>query len=146
MTNEYEVPSTPDMLDLQQLDEEYGNIRVPVRITAIEVPLTTHNLPARRAVMRNIVATEDIVQQLVGYDLRRKSLKIWGDAVANGIVLLGVRKDEVEQETATRWPVQINTGVNGTAQVLEMTHCEAVWVKAKGENANISFIAEYWAD
>jgi hypothetical protein len=143
--NPYGTEGTPELDDLQQEDMPEGMLKVPVKV--IEIPtLEVHKLPARRAVMRSVTATEDVVQQLVGYDLRRSRLTIWGDAIANGVIILGTRKDEVEQETAARWPVQINTGVNGIAPALTMEHCEAVWVKAKGENAVVSYIAEYWAD
>ncbi len=143
--SQYGSESTPELDDLQQEETPEGLIRVPVKVVEIG-PLEVHRLPNRGAVMRSVTATEDVVQMLVGYDLRRSRLTIWGDAVANGVIILGTRKDEVEQETAARWPVQINTGVNGVAPVLVMEHCEAVWVKAKGENAQVSYIAEYWAD
>lgn len=146
MSEYYGEQPTPELDDLQQLEPSEGMIKVPVKVVEITDPVQVHRLPARGAVMRSVVATEDAVQQLVGYDLRRSRLTIWGDAVANGVIILGTRKDEVEQETATRWPVQINTGANGVAPVLVMNHCEAVWVKAKGENATVSYIAEYWAD
>lgn len=141
----YGTESTPELDDLQQEEIAEGLIKVPVKVVEIG-PLEVHKLPNRGAVMRSVTATEDVVQMLVGYDLRRSRLTIWGDAVANGVIIVGTRKDEVEQETAARWPVQINTGANGVAPVLVMEHCEAVWVKAKGENAQVSYIAEYWAD
>jgi hypothetical protein len=146
MTQQYGEDSTPDLSELQQHEDDGGFIRVPVKVLEVCEPVEVYQLPARRAVMRSINVTDSIVQQVVGYDLRRKSLKIWGDAAANGLITLGVRKDEVEQDTATRWPVQISDGTNGNAPVLEMTHCEAVWVKSIGQNVTLSYIAEYWAD
>ncbi len=146
MSEYYGEQSTPELEDLQQLEPDEGMIKVPVKVVEITDPVQVHTLPARGAVMRSVTATEDRPEMLVGYDLRRKSLAIWGDAVANGYVFIGTRRDEVEQGTAARWPVQINTGANGNAPVLYMTHCEAVFVKAIGENAVISYIAEYWAD
>jgi hypothetical protein len=139
----------PELNELQQMEEDdYDTppIVVPVRICEIEDgPLAVHVLPSRHAVMRNVTVTPNVVQQLVGYDLRRKTLKIWGDAAANGVMYLGSDKSEVEQSTCARWPVQINTGANGVAPVLEMGHCEAVWVKSD-QAVNVSYIAEYWAD
>lgn len=140
----------PEIEELQQFEEdEYDDekrILVPVKVVEFEDnPLSIHHLPSRRAVMRNVILTAGVVQQLVGYDLRRRSLRVWGDAAANGVMYLGSRLDEVEQSTCARWPVQINTGVDSPAPVLNMDHCEAVWAKAD-QTVNVSYIAEYWAD
>lgn len=144
--NEYGERSTPELSELQQLEDEYGIIRVPVKVTEVCEPIHAHTLPNRHAVTRSVTVT-DTAQQIVGGDLRRRRLTIWGEAAAHTTFYVGTRLDEVEQNTAALWPAMIDDGTNGASPILVMEHTLPVWVKASGaQDVTLSFIAEYWAD
>lgn len=137
---------TPDLDDMQQLEEPEGMIRVPVRVVEIG-PVQTHSLPARDAVMRSVTVDAN-VQQIVGRDLRRKTIRVWATAAtASGELYIGTDKNEVESGTCAQLPAPVDTLANGIPNTLEMTHCLPLWVKNTGPNPiTLSYVAEYWAD
>lgn len=145
--NQYEEPSTPELEDLQQNNEREALIEVPVRVVDIG-PVQVHLVPARDAVMRSVGVTQDVVQQLVGGNLRRKSLVVWAtSATASGHIFIGTDKNEVESETSARLPAFLDSLVEGPPVMLTMTHCKPVWVKNTTANLmTVSFVAEDWAD
>lgn len=146
MSAYYEEPSTPDIDELQQLEED-PTPSVMVRVEEVLSPVQVHRLPARDVVMRNAVVS-GTVQQLVGRDLRRSKITIWATAgTASAGVYIGTRLDEVEQGTCAILPALIDTFADGPTPLLEMNHCESIWVKRSGDNdVTVSFVAEYWAD
>lgn len=138
--------STPELEDLQQEEEPDAVIEVPVRVVDIG-PVQVHLLPARDAVMRNTSVTA-AVQQIVGANLRRKSLTVWATADnASGFLYIGTDKNEVESNTAALLPAPVDTFADGAPVMLTMTHALQVWIKNPGENAiTLSFVSEDWAD
>lgn len=143
MSNE----STPDLDDVQQVEEPEPMLEVPVRITNSD-PIQVHMLPALGAVSRSYTVAEDVVLQLVGANMRRKSLTVWATcATAGGHLYIGVDRNEVQSETCARMPAPVDSLVEGPPFILSMTHTAQVWVKNPGVNpVTVSFIAEDWAN
>lgn len=145
--NQYEEPSTPELDDLQQNNEREAAIEVPVRVVDIG-SVQVHTLPARDAVMRNVVAVAGAeTMQLVGRDLRRSRIQVWAEGEADGdFVYIGVDKNEVESGTAAiLYAMAVGALTNST--MLNMTHAMPLWVRNSGVNpVTVSFCAEYWAD
>jgi hypothetical protein len=137
---------TPDLDEMQQLDEPDAMVRVPVRVVEIGT-IQTHEVPSRDAVMRSINVDSN-VQQIVGRDLRRKAVKVWAvAATATGSVFIGTDKNEVETGTCAQLVAAVSTGANGSPTILVMNHCLPMWVKNTGPNpVTLSYVAEYWAD
>lgn len=138
--------STPELEDVLQEEESEGVIEVPVRVASIG-PVQTHVLPARDAIMRS-VTVNDSVQQIVGGNLRRQKLTVWAtSATSSGFLYIGTNKNEVESDLAARLPALVDTYVDGSPMIMEMTHTLPVWVKNTGaEIITLSFVAEDWAD
>jgi hypothetical protein len=145
--NRYEEPSTPELDDLQQEEESESIIEVPVCVKSIG-PVQVHTLPARDAISRSVTANTDVVQQLVGGNLRRNRMVVWATSdTAAGFIFIGTDKNEVESETCARLPASVDTLVEGPPIMLTMHHAMPVWIKNTGDNPIIvSFIAEDWAD
>lgn len=139
--------STPDLDGLQQLNEPGSLIEVPVKVNSIG-PVQVHLLPSRDAVMRSVGVTQNVVQQLVGGNLRRKSLVVWAtSATASGHIFIGTDKNEVESESSARLPAFLDSLIEGPPVMLTMTHCKPVWVKNTTANLmTVSYVAEDWAD
>lgn len=146
---EYNDPSTPPLNDLMQLEDDEGPIVVPVRVVQITDPTRVQPMPARDSGMRSIVVTANsATQSLLGRDLRRSRVTVWATAAtANGTLLLGSDKNEVESGTAALLPAMINTLVNGAPPMLTVMHCQQLWVRNAGANdITVSYVSEYWAD
>ena len=138
--------SVPDLDDLQQQEEPEGLIVVPVKIVESE-QLRVHNLPNRRAILRNVIANGTDVQQIVGGNLRRQKLTVWAVCADVGTWLwIGTDRADVESNTAAR----LHCGLIGTAPApvqLVMNHAAPVWVRSSSAQlVNVSFLAEEWAD
>jgi hypothetical protein len=142
---EYEEPSTPDLADLQQEEESDALIEIPVRVVDIG-PVQVHQVPSRDAVMRNVIVSD--VQQIVGANLRRRSITVWATAdTASGYVYIGTDKNEVESGTTARLPALVDTYTDGAPVTLTMTHALQIWVANPGVNpVTVSFVSEDWAD
>ncbi len=130
---------TPDLDELQQQDPA-----VPALDVEVVAPVQTHALPARTAIMHNVVIGTNVTQ-LFGQDLRRGRVLLWGVADAAALFHVGARPDEVEQGTCARI---LAGATDGTipAQVLELRHCEGIWAKADSSVVRVSFVLEQWAD
>lgn len=145
--SDYREPSTPDLDDLQQQEEDDTGIIVPVRVREIG-PVSVHNLPARDAVMRCATAVGSAgPMQLVGRDLRRSRILVWAHGEADGdFIYIGSDKNEVESGTSARIFAAVPGGLD-RATFLDMTHAMPLWVRNTGVNPIIvNFVAEYWAD
>lgn len=145
--SDYREASTPDLDDVQQLEEPERPINVPVRVTEMP-PVRTQALPARDAVMRNATAVGGAgPMQLVGRDLRRSRILVWAHGEADGdFIYIGSDKNEVESGTSARIFAAVPGGLD-RATFLDMSHVMPLWVRNSGVNpVMVNFVAEYWAD
>lgn len=144
--NQYQEPSTPDVADLQQEEETDGFVVLPVRVTD-QGPVQVHQLPSRDASMRSVYVDEN-VQQIVGANLRRRTMTVWATAeTASTFLYIGTDKNQVESGTAALLPAHLDDFTNGAPTQLTMTHALQVWVKAVGANpVTLSVVTEDWAD
>ncbi len=143
--SDYREASTPDLDDVQQLEEPERHINVPVRVTEMP-PVRTQALPARDASMRSMSVT-NVVQQLVGGNLRRQRIAVWAHTEVTGSVLfIGTDKNQVESGTAAQLHVAL-LSTEIPPMLLEMSHTLPLWVMASTENAiTVSIVTEDWAD
>ncbi|WP_301177239.1 hypothetical protein [Actinomadura geliboluensis] len=130
---------TPDLGEVQQQDPQ-----VPALDVDVIAPVQVHALPARTAIMHNVVVSTKVTQ-LFGQDLRRGRVLLWGVADAAALFHVGSRPDEVEQGTCARILAGQTDGTIA-AQVLELKHCEGIWAKADSSVVRVSFVLEQWAD
>lgn len=141
MTND----STPDLDDIQQYEEPEPMLEVPIRITNSD-PIQVHILPARGASMRSIHVSTTI-QQIVGGNLRRKSITVWASREsASSYVYIGTDKNMVESGSAARLPAMLDTFADGAPVILEMTHTQPLWAMSPGGPVMLSVVTEDWAD
>lgn len=130
---------TPDLDEVQQHEPVAAVLDVDVK-----GPVQAHALPARHAVMHSTSVGTGTVQ-LLGRDQRRGRVLLWAHAAAGGLVYVGTRDDEVTAGTAA---VLVAGPDDGTAapMVVELRHCEPVYVRAASGSVTVSFVAEQWAD
>lgn len=120
----------PDTDTVRQEEEQARNVEpVPV---VVEGPVRAQDVGSRSGAMRSVNVTQTDLQQLVGADLRRRSLLVWSDAA----VRLGSRED-VEADAAAVTPVNV---------LIPITHTDAIWVRGDAGAAVVSFILELWTE
>src|SRR5690606_30392885 len=130
---------TPDLDELQQ-DEP----TVPALDVDVIGPVRTHALPARTCVMHNVTVGATATQ-ILGRDLRRGRVLLWAYADAAALYYVGTRDDEVTSGTSAKLVAAPNDG-SAVPQVLELRHCEAVYVRAASGTVDVQYVAEQWAD
>lgn len=77
------------------------------------------------------------------YDITATQYAPGAGAVA--LYYVGTRRDEVESGTAAK-VLAAAAGAAVPPQLLDLRHCEALWVKAATGTVDVQFIAEQWAD
>ncbi|WP_433478152.1 hypothetical protein ACQPZP_14625 [Spirillospora sp. CA-142024] len=130
---------TPDLDELQQQDPE-----VPALDVDVVGPVQVHPLPARTCVMHN-VTVGTAATQILGRDPRRGRVMLWGYASSAALFYVGTRDDEVTAGTAAKL-VAVKNDATALPQVLELRHCEALYVKAGTGTVDVQYVAEQWAD
>lgn len=132
--------STPQLPELQQEDP-----RIDIKGT-VEVAnaVRTYDLPSRHGLSRSYTLAEGVTMPLLGKDMRRKSVRIWG-VVISGAVSKGIyvgNKEDVDRGDAALIPY---------GQAIPISHAEQIYVRAQGNTFGtdvymVSFISENWAD
>lgn len=130
---------TPELDELQQQEPE-----TPALDVDVVGPVQTHALPARTSVMHN-VSVGTTATQILGRDMRRGRVVLWAYASSAALFYVGTRSDEVQAGTAAKLVAVKNDG-SALPQVLELRHCEAVYVKASSGTVDVQYVAEQWAD
>lgn len=112
----YGDESTPELSDLQQTEEDYTAIKVPVKVCDIDVPIKTFVLPSRIGVTASYnVYTSPV--PLLGEDLRRRRAII----VSKDDYIYVGHKDRVEDDTALMWPPNVPLIVQNTEAIYAKT-------------------------
>ncbi|MFE9102953.1 hypothetical protein [Actinomadura geliboluensis] len=130
---------TPDLDEMQQTDPQ-----VPALDVDVVGPVQTHALPARTSVMHN-VTVGTATTQILGRDLRRGRVLLWAYASAAALYYVGTRDDEVTSGTSAKLVAVKNDG-SALPHVLELRHCEPVYVKASTGTVDVQYVMEQWAD
>lgn len=129
----------PELDEVQQDEPE---------ATALDVdvvgPVRAHALPARTCVMHNVTVGATATQ-ILGRDLRRGRVLLWAYADAAALYYVGTRDDEVASGTSAKL-VAVKNDASAVPQVLELRHCEAVYVRAASGTVDVQYVAEQWAD
>jgi hypothetical protein len=112
--------------------EEVRAQRVEPVPVVVEGPVRAQQVGSRAGAMRSLNVSQTDVQQLVGADLRRRSLLVWTSAA----VRIGTRED-VEAGAAALTPVNV---------VIPIMHTDAIWVRGDAGAAVVSFILELWTE
>lgn len=120
----------PSVPDVQQRE-----IPLPAVLVKPDGPVTTHELPTRRAAAFTEVLTDTTYHKVLsGPDEKRKRVVISTDgdlfvsftgATGSGMRLHGA------------------AAIQGT---VEITYIGAIWIAAVSGTVNVGFLVEYWAD
>lgn len=130
---------TPNLDEVQQTEPD-----APALDVDVVGPVQTHALPARTSVMHN-VTVGTATTQILGRDLRRGRVLLWAYASAAALYYVGTRDDEVTSGTSAKLVAVKNDG-SALPHVLELRHCEPVYVKASTGTVDVQYVMEQWAD
>jgi hypothetical protein len=138
--NRDDTESTPELPELQQ---EAPSIDVKGQVEVVN-SVRTYDLPSRHGLSRSYTLQEGVTMPLLGKDMRRKSVRIWGVAIS-GTVSKGIyvgTKEDVDRGDAALIPY---------GQAIPISHAEQIYVKPQGNTFGtdvymVSFISENWAD
>ena len=119
---------------LQEIQQKYWQYPLAVSVMQ-DGPLTVHELPARKAILRSFNVDNSTPQQLVGTDLRRKNLILWTETSG---VYIGARPEDAAQHTGIHMP---------TNSTCTFAHTEGMWIISDSSTAAlVSIVVELWAD
>lgn len=124
---------TVDTIDVMQEEGNPGVPLAPLTVpVVVEGPVRVQGLPAKSSGMRRVGVGTD-AYRLLGSDPRRRRAVI----LASAAIYVADSQAQIGSDFCAKWP-------SNTA--LELTATSALYVAAQSGTADVTVIAENWAD